>query len=160
MVAIVEIADELGGQGIENVSDPNIGGTVEFDGGWVKLVPAWHTSTTPAGPSTLPAGMVDRDRRQGRLPPRRHLPVLRPEAVGERDPVDVALDPDRRPLHDGPRGRRGAAELVGATTVIPCHYNTFPPIETDAQAFKADVEQRTGVGPPWRCWSRAGLLRL
>ena len=36
-----------------------------------------------------------------------------------------------------------AAELVGAGTVIPCHYNTFPPIETDAEAFKADVEAQT-----------------
>jgi L-ascorbate metabolism protein UlaG (beta-lactamase superfamily) len=34
-----------------------------------------------------------------------------------------------------------AARLIGADLVIPCHYNTFPPIETDAQAFKADVEQ-------------------
>ncbi|MFN0152923.1 MAG: metal-dependent hydrolase, partial [Gaiella sp.] len=34
-----------------------------------------------------------------------------------------------------------AAELVGAGVVIPCHYNTFPPIETDAEAFKADVER-------------------
>ncbi len=33
-----------------------------------------------------------------------------------------------------------AARLVGARQVIPCHYDTFPPIETDAQAFKADVE--------------------
>ena len=24
--------------------------------------------------------------------------------------------------------------------MIPCHYDTFPPIETDAEAFKADVE--------------------
>jgi L-ascorbate metabolism protein UlaG (beta-lactamase superfamily) len=32
-----------------------------------------------------------------------------------------------------------AAELIGARTVIPCHYNTFPPIETDVQAFKAEV---------------------
>jgi L-ascorbate metabolism protein UlaG (beta-lactamase superfamily) len=23
------------------------------------------------------------------------------------------------------------------------HYNTFPPIETDAEAFKADVESKT-----------------
>jgi L-ascorbate metabolism protein UlaG (beta-lactamase superfamily) len=38
--------------------------------------------------------------------------------------------------HDGVR----AAELVGAKQVIPCHYDTFPPIETDAQAFKSDVE--------------------
>ena len=49
MVAIVEIAGELGEQGVENVSDPNLGGTVEFDWGWVRLVPAWHTSTTPNG---------------------------------------------------------------------------------------------------------------
>ena len=33
-----------------------------------------------------------------------------------------------------------AARLIGADLVIPCHYDTFPPIETDAQAFKADVE--------------------
>ena len=26
--------------------------------------------------------------------------------------------------------------------MIPCHYDTFPPIETDAEAFKSDVEQR------------------
>ena len=27
--------------------------------------------------------------------------------------------------------------------MIPCHYDTFPPIETDAAAFKADVESKT-----------------
>jgi L-ascorbate metabolism protein UlaG (beta-lactamase superfamily) len=36
-----------------------------------------------------------------------------------------------------------AAELVGARQVIPCHYGTFPPIETDVEAFKADVERAT-----------------
>jgi L-ascorbate metabolism protein UlaG (beta-lactamase superfamily) len=36
-----------------------------------------------------------------------------------------------------------AAGMVAAKQVIPCHYNTFPPIETDAQAFKADVEAAT-----------------
>jgi len=36
-----------------------------------------------------------------------------------------------------------AAELVGAKQVIPCHYDTFPPIETDAEAFKSDVESKT-----------------
>jgi L-ascorbate metabolism protein UlaG (beta-lactamase superfamily) len=36
-----------------------------------------------------------------------------------------------------------AADFVGAETVIPVHYNTFPPIETDAEAFKSDVESQT-----------------
>ena len=33
-----------------------------------------------------------------------------------------------------------AAKLIGAKQVIPCHYDTFPPIETDARAFKSEVE--------------------
>src|SRR5918997_6340291 len=57
-VAIVELAQELQGEGVENVADPNLGGTVEFDGGWVRLVPAWHTSTTPSGTVNTPAGLV------------------------------------------------------------------------------------------------------
>src|SRR5437660_12605250 len=35
VVAIVEIANELGEEGVE-VRDPNMGGTVKFDWGWVK----------------------------------------------------------------------------------------------------------------------------
>src|SRR5215217_8940918 len=34
VVAIVELANELGGAGVENVKDPNLGGTVTFDWGW------------------------------------------------------------------------------------------------------------------------------
>ena len=63
--------------------------------------------------------------------------------IAERNPIDVALLPigghytmDR---HDAAL----AAELIGAATVIPMHYNTFPPIETDAGAFKAEVEEKT-----------------
>jgi L-ascorbate metabolism protein UlaG (beta-lactamase superfamily) len=36
-----------------------------------------------------------------------------------------------------------AARMIGAREVIPCHYDTFPMVETDAQAFKADVESAT-----------------
>ena len=43
-----------------------------------------------------------------------------------------------------------AVEFVDPGTVIPIHYDTFPPIETDAEAFKADVEsadERQGGHP-------------
>ena len=36
-----------------------------------------------------------------------------------------------------------AAEFIGARQVIPCHYDTFPPIETDTGAFKREVEEAT-----------------
>jgi L-ascorbate metabolism protein UlaG (beta-lactamase superfamily) len=143
-VAIVELADELEGHGIENVSDPNLGGTVEFEGGWVRLVPAWHTSTTPGGTVNTPAGLVINlgGKTIYHLGDTALFTDLR--LVAERDELDAALvcigghyTMDR---HDAVQ----ACELIGARTVIPCHYGTFPPIETDDQAFKADVERRTG----------------
>src|SRR5690242_18883478 len=56
-VAIVDSANELGEEGID-VRDPNSGCTVNVDWGWVKLVPAWHTSTTPKGRANVPAGLL------------------------------------------------------------------------------------------------------
>src|SRR5437660_11139439 len=55
VMAIVELAGEIGEEGVD-VRDPNLGGTVKFDWGWAKLVPAWHTSTTPKGTGNSPAG--------------------------------------------------------------------------------------------------------
>ena len=141
-VAIVEIANELGEEGVD-VRDPNMGGTIKFDWGWVKLVPAWHTSTTPKGTANVPAGLLInfQDTIVYHLGDTCVFSDL--QLVGKRHPIDVALmcigghyTMDRVDAVD-------AAELVGAKTVIPCHYNTFPPIETDAQAFKSDVESAT-----------------
>src|SRR5665809_170044 len=42
-VALVELARWLSDQGVDDVADPNLGGTVELEWGWVKLVPAFHT---------------------------------------------------------------------------------------------------------------------
>jgi L-ascorbate metabolism protein UlaG (beta-lactamase superfamily) len=143
VVAIAEIANELGEAGVENLFDPNLGGTVEFDDVWVRLVPAWHTSTTPKGTVNVPAGMVIG--LGGKIVYHLGDTALFSDLrlVGERDSVDVALmcigghyTMDR---HDAVT----AAGLVDATTVIPCHYDTFPPVETDAEAFKSDVESRT-----------------
>jgi L-ascorbate metabolism protein UlaG (beta-lactamase superfamily) len=142
-VAIVELANELGDSGVENVVDPNIGGTVEFEGGWVRLTPAWHTAVSPNGTPHTPAGLVINLGGTTVY----HLGdtgLFSDLALpGKRDQIDVALmcigghyTMDR---HDAV----AAAELVGAGTVIPCHYDTFPPIETDAEAFKSDVESKT-----------------
>ena len=142
-VAVIELANELGKQGVENVVDPNLGGTVEFDGGWVRLVPAWHTSMTPSGIVNTPAGLVVNlgGKTVYHLGDTALFSDM--QLVGKRDPIDVALvcigghyTMDR---HDAVE----AAELIGAGTVIPCHYDTFPVIETDVQACKSDVEART-----------------
>jgi len=142
VVAIVEIAGELGEEGLD-VRDPNLGGTVKFEWGSVKLVPAWHTSTTPKGTVNTPAGLVISfgDTVVYHLGDTCVFSDM--ALVGKHTPIDIALmcigghyTMDRVDAVD-------AAELIGAKTVIPCHYNTFPPIETDAEAFKSDVESAT-----------------
>src|SRR5881227_3559952 len=144
VVAIVELANELQEDGVENVSDPNLGGTVEFDGGWVRLVPAWHTSTTPDGKATnTPAGLVINlgGKTIYHLGDTALFSDL--ELVSRRDDIDVALMCIGGHYTMDPTDAAVAAELIGAKQVIPCHYNTFPPIEQDDQAFKSDVESNT-----------------
>ncbi len=142
-VAIKELADELSSDGVENAVDPHLGGTVEFDGGWVRLVPAWHGGVTPKGTTHQPAGLVIS--LGGKIVYHLGDTALFSDLqlVGRRDQVDVALvcigghyTMDR---HDAVT----ACDFVAAATVIPCHYDTFPGIETDSEAFKAEVESST-----------------
>jgi L-ascorbate metabolism protein UlaG (beta-lactamase superfamily) len=143
VVAIVEIANELGEAGVENVSDPNMGGTVEFDDVWVRLVPAWHTSTTPKGTASVPAGIVVG--LGGKIVYHLGDTALFSDLrlPGERDSLDVALIPIGGHYTMDRVDAVKAAGLVGATTVIPCHYDTFPPVEADSAAFKSEVEAQT-----------------
>jgi L-ascorbate metabolism protein UlaG (beta-lactamase superfamily) len=139
VVAITEIAGEIGEEGIE-VVDCNLGGTAELDWASVRLTPAWHTSTTPKGTVSTPAGLVIEfgDKRIYHLGDTALFSDLAlPKRRGH---IDVALMCIGGHYTMDRFDAVVAAELVGADQVIPCHYDTFPPIETDAQAFKSDVQ--------------------
>jgi L-ascorbate metabolism protein UlaG (beta-lactamase superfamily) len=144
VVAITEVADELTEAGVENVADPNIGGTVTFDWGWVKLTPAWHTSTTPKGQVNVPAGLLINigGKTVYHLGDTALFSDLKLVA-GRGDPIDVALMPIGGHYTMDRIDAVHAAELIEAVTIIPCHYDTFPLVETDAEAFKVDVEALT-----------------
>jgi L-ascorbate metabolism protein UlaG (beta-lactamase superfamily) len=144
VVAIVEIARELSGEGLEKVHDPNLGGTVEFDWGSVKLVPAWHTSTTPKGTASTPAGLLVKFGGKtiyhlGDTALFSDLELI----AGRAGEIDVALMCVGGHYTMDRIDAVQAAKLIGAREVIPCHYDTFPLIEIDVQAFKADVETDT-----------------
>jgi L-ascorbate metabolism protein UlaG (beta-lactamase superfamily) len=145
VLAITELAGEIAGTLGEDhpVHNPNMGGTVEFDWGWARLVPAWHTGTSPNGTAHTPAGLVvgfggttfyfigD-----SALFSDLALP-------GRRTPIDVAVIPIGGHFTMDRFDAVEAAKLIGARVVIPSHFNTFPPVATDADAFKADVESAT-----------------
>jgi L-ascorbate metabolism protein UlaG (beta-lactamase superfamily) len=145
VLAITEIADELSGEGLD-VRDPNLGGTVKFDWGWVKVVPAFHTSTTPKGTASVPAGLLIEF--QGTLVYHLGDTALFSDLqlIARRgDEVDVALVPIGGHYTMDRIDAVTAVEFIQPKVVIPVHYDTFPPIETDAQQFKADVEAQTSA---------------
>lgn len=137
--AITEIAGEIGEEGVETI-DTNMGGTAIYGWGSVRLTQAFHTSTTPKGTVTPPGGLVIEmggkviyDLGDTALFSDLALP-------GQRKKVDIALIPIGGHYTMDREDAVVAAKLVGAEVVIPKHYDTFPPIETDVQAYKSEVE--------------------
>lgn len=140
VVAIVELAGEIGAAGVAQVSDPNIGGTVDL--GWlqVRLTPAWHTSTTPSGTVNTPAGLVI-DVGATSIYHLGDTGLFSDLALpGRRAPIDIAIIPIGGHYTMDRHDAVVATELVGAPRVIPCHYDTFPPIETDVEAFASELD--------------------
>ncbi len=153
-VAVVELASWLDEQGVEETFDPNLGGTVEFEWGWVKLVQAFHTSTAPGSveapfsPTSgtvigMPAGLVINIGGKTIYHAGDTCLFGDMQLIALRTPVDIAILPIGGHYTMDRHDAAYAAGLVGAGTVIPCHFDTFPPIETDAEAFKTDVEAQS-----------------
>jgi L-ascorbate metabolism protein UlaG (beta-lactamase superfamily) len=139
VMATTELAGELQEQGIE-VINANYGGTHRFDWGTAKFVPAWHDSSTPAGKHNSPAGIVVEI--GGVVVYHLGDTCLFSDLklVGARTPIDVAIVPIGGHFTMDRHDAVTAADFVGAKTIIPCHYNTFPLIETDADAFATDIQ--------------------
>lgn len=139
VVTLTEIAGELEQEGLTNVFGPNFGGTAQFDWGWVKFVPAMHSSTTPKGMASPPGGALIN--LGGKTVYHLGDTCLFSDLAlpGKRHPIDIAIVPiggfytmDRIDAVE-------ATRLVAPKMVIPCHYNTFPLIAADPQAFSADI---------------------
>jgi L-ascorbate metabolism protein UlaG (beta-lactamase superfamily) len=156
LAAIVELAHWFDNQGVEETSDPNLGGTVEFEGGWAKLVQAFHTNTVPGGgddPFSAETGVAIGQAAGWvvnlggttfyHLGDTCLFGDLR--LIAQRTPVDVALVPIGGHYTMDRHDAVVAVDMIAPKLVIPMHYNTFPPIETDAQAFKSDVETQTSA---------------
>ncbi len=137
--AITEIAAEVGQEGVE-VIDTNIGGTATYDWGSVRLTPAFHTSTTPKGTVTPPAGLVI-DMGGKVIYDTGDTALFSDLALpGRRRKIDIAIICIGGHYTMDREDAVVAAGLIGADVVIPQHYDTFPPIATDVQAFKSEVE--------------------
>jgi len=150
--ALLDIAEWLHEQDVKNINGLNMGGTLTFNWGWAKFVQAFHTNTLPDGTAIGMAGSwivniagktiwhVGDTALFGDM-----------KLIAEQTPVDIVLLPIGGHFTMDRHDAVVAVKLIGAQTVIPCHYNTFPKIQTDDQAFKADIEAQTS--------SRVEILR-
>lgn len=148
VIATAELAEWLGSQGVENAVGANHGGTVTFSGGSTKFVPAWHTSSYATADGRVapgvPAGHVVRFGGQTLYVAGDTCLFGDMRLIGE-EGLDVAILPIGDHFTMGIADAARAVELLNPRTVIPCHYDTFPPIRQDASEFKSRVESATGA---------------
>ncbi|WP_422122961.1 metal-dependent hydrolase [Planococcus sp. X10-3] len=144
VVAPVELANYLGTLGLDAVG-MNLGGAKEFDFGTVKYTKAFHSSsyTTEDGDviyGGMPAGILFKA--EGKTIYHAGDTELfgDMQLLGYRNEIDVAFLPIGDFFTMGPEDAAYAAELLKAKTVVPIHYNTFPPIKQDPQEFKKMVK--------------------
>lgn len=155
VVAQVELCGFLSSKGCETIT-PNYGGTAKFDGGTVKLTPAWHTSAhSEGGPLGQPAGLIIRFGGKTFYFAGDTALFLDMQLIGD-EGIDVAILPIGDFFTMGPDDAVRAAKFVRAKHVIPCHYNTFPPIQQDPEEFKKKLEEQTSskcvVLKPGEAW--------
>ena len=144
VIAVAELAGWLESEGVK-AHAANHGGTVAFAGGTVKLTPAWHSSSY--GPDwrapSVPAGLIVRFGGKTVYFAGDTCLFGDMRLIGEAG-LDAAVLPIGDNFTMGIDDAARAVEFLGSpATIIPCHFNTFPPIQQDGGAFKSIVESRT-----------------
>jgi L-ascorbate metabolism protein UlaG (beta-lactamase superfamily) len=148
VIATAELANWLSTQGLSDVVGGNHGGTIAFDGGTSKFVPAWHTSSYTDRDRVVapgvPAGLVVRFGGKTLYFAGDTCLFSDMKLIGEAG-LDVAVVPIGDHFTMGPDDAVRAVTFLEPMLVIPCHYNTYPPIRQDAGEFRKQVEARTSA---------------
>jgi L-ascorbate metabolism protein UlaG (beta-lactamase superfamily) len=130
-----------------NAHGMHLGGAHAFDWGWVKLTLAFHGSTLvdEKGFHTLgnPAGFLIRMGERTIYHAGDTALFGDMALIGRRHPIDLALLPIGDNFTMGPADALEAVHLLRPAQVVPMHYNTFPLIAQDPQAFAREVAAET-----------------
>lgn len=147
VIASFEIAKYLETRDI-TASPQHIGGGVDYPFGYVKMTAALHGGMVelPGAESftTNPAGLLIRLNGGQRLHHAGDTGLLTDMQL-LKGKVDVAILPIGDRFTMGPEDAVTAVDFIEPKVVIPCHYDTWPPIEQDAEAFRAAVGDRAHV---------------
>ena len=126
----------------ENVHPMHIGGGFDFPFGRVKMTPALHGGQVAgdgaAGYTTVPAGLLLT--LDGTNIYHAGDTALITDMALLEGQVDVAMLPIGDNFTMGPEDAARAVDMIKPRVVIPMHYDTWPLIGQDPEAFRARVE--------------------
>lgn len=144
IVGIYEVISDLKGKGVPEPHllhggiGMNVGGTVTLDGFSFTMTEARHSCNlgSPAGyVIRTPSGMTIYHSGDTGV-------FAGMSLIGELYPIDAAMLPIGSVFTMDYRQAVKAASLLGAKTVVPMHFGTFPILEPDADRFVAEMKKK------------------
>jgi L-ascorbate metabolism protein UlaG (beta-lactamase superfamily) len=125
------------------------GGSFLFDGSIrVKLTLAFHGSVLPDGSNGgNPCGFVVTFPDGTRIYDAADTALFGDMALIGEEGIDLALLPIGDYYTMGPDDAVRAVKLIQPRLVLPIHYNTFPPISQDVDAWAARIKAETSTEP-------------
>ena len=145
VIANAEIAGWMGKKGAE-VHPQHIGGGNHYPFGYVKLTQAVHGSALPDGTyGGMPGGflIITPDEEKVYIAGDTGL-FAGMSLIGE-EGIDLAVLPIGDNYTMGPNDALRAVKLIEPKVAIPAHYNTWPLIAQDPEAWKERVENETNT---------------
>ncbi len=150
VVAIYELADYMQSQGVAETIGMNMGGTVQLDDVAVTMVEAKHSSCAQDKNGTHYVGVA-----AGYVLTVDEGPVLYHAGdtsvfgdmalIREIYRPEVAMLPIGGFYTMGPREAVHAARLLGAATILPLHFGTFPPLTGTPKELASLVDKGVSV---------------
>jgi len=141
ITAVFELAKYCAKHGAK-VIDVGIGSWIEYSWGRAVLVPAFHSNSTPDGQyAGMPCGVILKI--EGQVIYHAGDTGLNTEMkmIGEVYQPDIAILPIGGKYTMDIEHAVIAAEWIGASEIIPMHYNTFDAISVDIADFERQIRE-------------------
>src|SRR5437763_4752608 len=141
-----EISEWLKTQGVAKVHGQQHGGGFNHPFGRVKLTLAFHGSVLPDGSNGgNPCGFLIYTKDGKKIYDAADTGLFGDMRLIGEEVIDLALLPIGDNYTMGPDDAVRAVKLIQPKKVIPIHYNTWPPIAQDAEAWARRVRRETSA---------------
>jgi L-ascorbate metabolism protein UlaG (beta-lactamase superfamily) len=146
VISNAEIAGWVEKQGVKKTHGQHLGGGFKYPFGYLKLTLALHGSALPDGSNGgNPAGFLLTTLDGKKIYLAQDTGLFGDMRLIGEEGIALAVLPIGDNFTMGPADALRAVKLLQPQHVIPIHYNTFPLLAQDAQAWRSQVESQTSA---------------